>query len=279
MKIKLIADSSCDLPVEFIKENNITLVPLTMTIGGVNYLDDSKLNLEEYLRVMKASKDYPKTACPTPNQFLEAYGKDYDAVFVVTLTSKLSGTYNSAMVAKQMFEETNKKTLVHIFDSKSATAAEGLIMYKLVELVKQGLAPKAIIEQVEKFIDQTTTLFLLESIDNLVKNGRIKPILAKVIGAFSIKPILGTDGQGEIKLIHRVIGYERAFHKLVEAIGEKTKDFKDKVLVIAHANNLDRAKKFYDEVVKRYDFKKVIIAKMNGLSSTYADVNGIVIAF
>lgn len=278
MKIKLIADSSCDLPEDFVKENSITLVPLTMMVNGINYLDDSKLNLDEYIKVMKSSKEYPKTACPTPNQFLEAYGKDYDAVFVVTLTSKLSGTYNSAMVAKQMFEETNKKTLVHVFDSKSAVSAEALIMYRLVELVKQGLQPKVIVEKVEKMIDEITTLFLLESLDNLVKNGRIKPLLAKLISAFSIKPILGTDN-GEIKLVHRVIGYERAFVKLVEAIGEKTKDFKDKVLIIAHANNLERAKKFYDEVMKRYNFKKIIITKMKGLSSTYADVNGIVIAF
>ncbi len=278
MKIKIVADSSCDMTKEMKKETGIELVPLTLRLEDREYVDDENLDIRHYLAEMNASRIPPKTASPTPYDFLEKY-KGEGSVFVVTLSSKLSGTYNSAILARNMFLDEVGEKFIHVFDSLSASVAETLISLKIYELAKNNLTDLEIVEEVSKYIKEMKTLFLLESLEHLAKAGRLHPIIAKAATALSIKPIMGADEEGNIKLVEKIMGYKKAFRRLVERIGEEGSALEQKVLGISHCNCLDRALQFKAEVQKKYNFKDVVIVEMAGLSSTYADDGGIIIAF
>jgi DegV family protein with EDD domain len=278
MKYKIVADSSCDLTEEMKKEMNVEIVPLTLQLGEKEYIDDENLNVREYVSDMNQCKTPPKSACPSPGEFFKKYLGD-ESVFTVTLSSKLSGTYNSAVIAKNKFVEEIGNKFVHVFDSMSASVGETLVCIKIAELAQKDLGEMEIVEKVTNYINGMKTLFLLESLDHLAKAGRLNHIVAKIASVLSIKPIMGSNGEGNIKLFEKVRGYNRAFNRMVDLVGETGEKLEDKILGIAHCNCPDRAEKFKEEVEKKYNFKDIVIVNMSGLSSTYADDGGLVIAF
>lgn len=277
MAIKIIADSSCDLNDELKKELDIKIAPLVLQLGNKSYIDDETLDVDAYIKEMGQCETSPKTACPSPDDFLKRY-EGPESTFVVTISHCLSGSYNSAVLAKNLFLEEVGNKFIHVFDSLSASAGETLVALKINELSKLNLADMEIVDRVTNYIKDMKTFFLLESLDHLVKAGRLNPIIAKIASMLSISAIMGGD-EGTIKLVDKVRGYKKAFLRLIDIIGEEGKNLEDKVLGIAHCNCLDRAIKLKEEALKRYKFKDVIIVEMNGLSSSYADDGGIVIAF
>jgi DegV family protein with EDD domain len=277
MSIKIVADSSCDLTDEMKKELNVDIAPLILQLEDTSYVDDEKLDVKQYIKAMAECTTSPKTACPSPNDYMKKY-EGPESVFVVTLSNFLSGSYNSAVLAKDMFLDEVENKFIHVFDSLSASAGEVVVALKINELAKLNLSEAEIVETVSKFIKEMKTFFLLESLEHLAKAGRLNPIVAKVASMLSIKPIMCGD-EGNIKLFEKVRGYKKAFNRLIEVIGEEGKNFEERVLGIAHCNCLDRALEFKEEVLKRYNFKDIVIVETKGLSSTYADDGGIVIAF
>lgn len=278
MGIKIVADSSCDLSKELKEQMNIEMAPLILQLGEKSYVDDENLNVNEYVKAMGQSETPPRTACPSPEDYMKRYQGE-DSIFVVTLSNRLSGSFNSAVLAKNIFLEEVSEKFIHVFDSFSASAGETLIALKINELAKKNFSNIEILDKVTSYIKEMKTFFLLESLDHLAKAGRLNPIVAKIAGMFSIKPIMGATDEGEIKLVEKTRGYKKAFKRFVEVIGEDGTNFEEKVLAIAHCNCVDRALEFKDEVLKKYNFKDVVIVEMGGLSSTYADDGGLVIAF
>ncbi len=277
MKHKIIADSCCELSEKMQEEIGVELVPLTMYIDEKEYIDDDTLDIQAYLRDMKESKNAPKTSCPSIQDFLNCF-RDTDNVFVVTISSKLSGTYNSAMQARDIVLEEFKDRFIHVFDSMSAVVGETLVLLKVHEYLKSNLQNTDIVDKVNYYIQEMKTFFLLENLDNLSKAGRMNPLIAKAANMLSIKPIMGEEN-GNIRLVDKVRGYERAFQRLVNIIEEEGSLLEEKVLGIAHCNCLHRAVKFKELVLKKYSFKDIVIVDMKGLSSTYANQGGLVIAF
>lgn len=277
MKIKIVADSCCDVNPEVLKETKLELVPLTIEVNGKRYRDDSELDIDNLIREMKESDQAPKTSCPSPQDFIEAY-KGEESVFVVTISSKLSGTYRSAMLAKELFLEEVGNKFIHVFDSFSGSVGETLVSLKISELVHKGLKEMEIVEKVNDYIKEMKTFFTIKSLDNLVKAGRVSHLAAKVSSMLSVRLIMA-EKNGEIQLHEKVIGAKRVFKRLVEVIGEQGQNLEEKILGIAHCNCLDKALAFKEEVLKRYNFKDVIIVKTGGISSVYAGEGGLVIAF
>ncbi|WP_186428628.1 DegV family protein [Clostridium sp. BSD9I1] len=278
MAVKIVADSSCDLSREMKENMNINIAPLILQLGDKNYLDDESLDIRDYVKAMGESENSPKTSCPSPEDYIKRYQGD-ESIFVVTLSNKLSGSYNSAILAKNIFLEEIGQKFIHVFDSFSASAGETLIALKINELAKKNFSDIEILEKVTGYIKEMKTFFLLESLDHLAKAGRLNPIVAKLANMLSIKPIMGATEEGTVKLVEKTRGYKKAFKRFVEIIGEQGSNLEEKVLGIAHCNALDRALNFKDEVLKKYNFKDIVIVEMGGLSSTYADDGGIVIAF
>lgn len=277
MAIKIVADSSCDLNSELRKELNIEIAPLTLQLGEKNYVDNNTLDIKAYIREMGQCETSPKTSCPSPDDYMKRYNGT-ESTFVVTLSHCLSGSYNSAVLARNLFLEEVGNKFIHVFDSLSASAGETLISIKINELARLNLGDMEIVDKVTSYIKEMKTYFLLESLEHLAKAGRLNPIIAKIASMLSISAIMGGD-EGSIKLVEKVRGYKKAFMRLIDIIGEEGKNFEDKILGIAHCNCLDRALQFKEEALKKYNFKAIIIVEMNGLSSSYADDGGIVIAF
>jgi DegV family protein with EDD domain len=278
MKIKIVADSSCDLTEEIKKEMNIEIAPLVLQLGDKSYIDDESLDIKQYIKDMKQCEVAPKTACPSLEEYMNRY-KGEESVFVVTLSSALSGSYSSAVVARDMFLEEVGNKFIHVFDSLSAVVGETLITLKINDLANLNFNELEIVEKVNKYIKEMKTYFILESLEHLAKAGRLNPIVAKIASMLSIKPIMGATEEGTIKLVEKTRGYKKAIRRLAEIVGEEGKNLEEKVLGIAHCNCLEKALEFKEEVLKSYNFKKIIIVEMGGLSTTYADDGGLVIAF
>ncbi|NMB27996.1 MAG: DegV family protein [Tissierellia bacterium] len=277
MKFKIVADSSCDLNEELKKKLNIGLVPLKIDVEDYTFIDDDSLEVDKLLNAMKNSKEPIKTSSPSPGDFLKEYGKG-ENVFVVTLSSALSSTYSNAVLAKNIALENSNK-FIHIFDSLSASVGETLVSLKIFNLIQENFSPKDIVEKVEEYIKNMKTLFILESLENLMKAGRVSKVMGHIASVLSIKPIMGDDGDGTIRLVEKVRGGKRAFKRLVEIIGEEGDGFEDKILGIAHCNALNKAEELKRKIEEKYNFKQIIIVDTAGLSTAYADDGGIIIAF
>ena len=271
------ADSSCDLNNVLREKMDIGLVPLKIDVGGKTFVDDRNLEVKELIKAMESSHEPVKTSSPSPGDFLKEYEKG-DNVFVVTLSSALSSTYSNAILAKNIALETSNK-FIHIFDSLSASIGETLVSLKILESIENNFKPNEIVKRVEEYIKEMKTFFILESLDNLMKNGRISKTMGHIASVLSIKPIMGGNDDGTIKLVEKVRGSKRAFNRLIDIIGEQGGQFEEKTLGIAHVNALKKAEELKKAIEKRYNFKEIIIVETRGLSTAYADDGGIIVAF
>ncbi len=276
--MKIVADSSCDLTPELEKELDITLVPLTIRVGEQSFRDDKDLNLYS---MMSAIKNYDKAAqssCPSPQDFIDAFG-EAKTVFVVTMTAALSGTYNSAMKARDLFLEESEDNFVHIFDSKGSSVKETMIALKIKELINLNLNEHEIVEKTQHYIDNMKYLFQLGSLDTMIKNGRISKLKGMIANVLNIRPILCSSPEGEVELVENVRSEKKTMRRLVQLIGEMGSNFEDKILGISHCFASEKAEYLKKEIESIYPFKKVIIVPMAGLSSLYTNEDGITIAF
>ncbi|MDO5707895.1 MAG: DegV family protein [Andreesenia angusta] len=275
--IKLIYDSGCDLDFEISKEIEAVQVPLSLRLDDTIYNDDENLDTDKLITHLKKVKEHPSSACPSPEDYISRFERD-KMNFVVTLSSKLSGSYNSAVVGKNIYLEENPDARVEIIDSKTASSGQAVIILKLNELKDMGLDFEEIKESIKEFIDGMKTYFIIDSMDNLIKTGRVSAFKGKVAKFLSIVPIMkGNDGG--IELEEKVRGAKNAFNRLIEIIGEQGENLDQKILGISHCNAIDKAKAIRDEVLKRYNFKEVLIFETKGIATFYAGEGGIVISF
>jgi len=274
----IVVDSGCDLSKELINSKNCTLthVPLNLQIEDTVYLDDEDFDQDSYLAHMESSTVAVKTSAPSPNLFFEQF-KVGDNVFVVTLSSKLSATYQSAMTAKDMYVDEYGKKFIHIFDSLTAAIGEGVITMKIAELLENGIGAAEVVEQVNQFIKDMNTYFILDKFDNLVKTGRVKPYVAKIASFLNVKPICGAEN-GEIKMLDKARGYNKALNRLVDLIKENTPDIENRIIGITHVKAYEKAVELKEELMKRLKAKDIIIQECRGISTTYANKGGVIVA-
>lgn len=277
MEIKIVADSACDLNQELRAEGSIHLVPLSLMLGDRHYIDD-ETHIRTFLADMRTSPCSPQTASPSPSEFMQSY-EGAENIFVVTLSSNISSTHNNALLAKKMVIEEHGHKFIHVFDSLSASVAETMVCLRIRELAAGNFAYSEIVEKVTQYIHEMKTIFLLDSLTNLMKSGRLNRVKGTLASLLDIKPIMGASGEGTIDLFEKVRGTKKAFRRFVEMIGEQGEKIEDKILGIAHCNCLDKAVEFKEEVLKRYHFRDIIIVEMGLTTSAYADEGGIIIAF
>ena len=276
-KHSLVVDSGCDISTDIIDHESCSLsyVPLNLQLDDRVILDDESLDIEEYLVQMERSA-VVKTSAPSPKLFFERF-KFGDSVFVVTISSKLSATYQSAVSAKDMYLEECGKKFVHVFDSLSASVGQGIIAMKISELIKKGTGNLDIVDYVDHFIKEMRTFFILDKYDNLVKSGRIKPYIAKLASFLNVKPICGAN-EGEIVMKDKARGYNKAMVKLVELIKDTTLDLEERVVAISHCKCYEKAVALKDEILRQIKVKDVLIQECRGVVATYANRGGIVLA-
>ncbi len=279
MKFVIIGDSSFEKTPELEEKYDFKIAPLKITVGDDNFVDDDSLNVEELMNKVRDYKGVPKTAAPSPNDFLKHCDGSEEGVFVITLSSKLSGTYNSAMIAKSVYEEKYNKTNFFVVDSESASCGQTCIGIKIREFEKEGLSFEEITSKIMEYRDNLKTRFLLENLDTLIKNGRMGKLAGMFAQFLHIKPILGDDGSGEIVLYDKARSSKKALAKLIGQIKEGEKGAYSDRLMISNCFNMENAKFVKEEIEKENIFKEIIIVPTSGLSSIYANVQGIICAF
>lgn len=273
---KIVADSSCDLNKDLEEVMDVKLIPFKIDVDNDSFIDDENLDLSDLVKKMHASPNPIKTSCPSPGDFAAEY--DADSVYVVTISEQLSGTYNSAILARDMVLEENPDRFIHVFNSKGASVTETLTAMKIKECIDEKLSNAQLVEKVEKFIDDMRTYFISEDLSNLVKNGRISKTKGLLINALNIRPIMMATDNGNIDMIDKARGSKKAFKKLVEIIGETGVKFEDRTLAISHANALQKAMGLKEDL-KKYNFKDIIIVETKGLSTGYVNDGGVILAF
>ena len=278
MGFSIIVDSCCDLTPEMRANPIFRSIPLTIRVGGKDYIDDQNLDTSLLIYAMDQSPDASSSSCPSPGDYLEAFRQAEGDIYVVTLSALLSGSHNSAWQAKQMFLEEEPERNIHVFNSCSASAGEVLLAQKLHRLASSGIPFSQVVAQTEQTVTDSNTLFVLENLDNLKTNGRLTKVQAMLTGALRIKLIMGATPEGEICKHGQALSIKQALSKLVEIMAADEKH-KGKILYIAQCLCPDRAQQLWEMAQKVCQFSGVVITATRGLSSYYANSGGVIAAY
>lgn len=277
MDYKIIVDSCCDMTPDLKARLGVTQIPLTMRLGNKEFVDDDSLDLDLFMSEMKACEEKVGSASPTPYLYQEAI-ENAGQSFVVTLSGRLSGSFNSAVMGSNFAKE-SKEVDTHVFDSKSASSGEVLIAIKIWELIQTGMCAGSIIKEMNQFIDHMKTYFVLENYDNLRKNGRLGKVAGTLANILNMKLLMGADGDGNIALYAKPRGVNQMLDRLISLIKDSGKKTNGENIVISHCNNPDLAERLSDVIRRQFSFKEIFIVPSGGLSSLYTDDKGIVMAF
>ena len=278
MSYKIIGDSCTDLPNELKEDPHFQLVSLTLIVDNLPIVDDDTFNQTDFLARVKASPNSPKSACPSPQDYMKHFDFEGD-IYIVTLSSQLSGSYNSAELAKKLYLEEHPDKKVEVIDSRSASVGQTLIAMKIKELIEEKLSFESVVEKIHAFRDGLKTKFVLESLDTLRKNGRLTGIQAIICSALNIKPVMASTKEGTICKLDQSRGIIKALIAMAKLIEEDVLKPQERILGIAHCNNYERALFVKNEILKRVPFKDYFIVNTAGVSSMYANEGGIITAY
>ncbi len=277
MTYKIIGDSCLDLTRELKKDPHFQTVPLTLQVGQVTVTDDEQFDQKAFIQLMKNSPECPKTACPSPERFKEAYACPEENVFVICLSEHLSGTYSSACLGKKLYEEKYGKKNICVLSSDSAAAGELNLALYIRDLCEQSVPFEEIVKRASAYRDDMKTYFVLESLDYLRKNGRLSGLQAFFATTLNIKPVMAGD-KGVIVKVDQARGITKALQRMCDHAVRAVGDTRERTLVISHCNCPERAQFVKEEMEKRGSYRDVVITEGAGVTTVYANDGGIVIA-
>ena len=278
MRFKIIVDSCCDLPAALRGDPQVVSVPLTIRVGEHTVVDDATFDQADLLWRMKECPSAPSTSCPSPADYLAAFAGEAEELYVVTLSALLSGSHNSAAQARRLYLEEHPRSRVHVFNSCSASAGETLVARKIWELASSGVPFSDVVSQTSRYIDQMQTLFVLENLDNLRKNGRLTRLQNLVTGALGVKLLMGSTPEGEICKRGQALSIKQALSKMVDLMARDLEHV-GRRLCIAHCNCLERAFQLKEMALKECRFGEILICETGGVSTVYANDGGVVAAY
>jgi len=275
MKVKVICDSSANLTrldgVDF------ACAPLVISTDEKEYVDDESLNVLEMVEDLYTYKGKSRTACPGVGDWLEAFG-DADIVYCVTIISTLSGSYNSAMTAKNQYEEENPGKKVFVLDSYSAGPETKMLVEKIRDLVLEGCSYEEVCQKVTEYKEKNTCLvFCLESLKNLANNGRCNPAVAKLSGLLGIRVIGDVSEEGQLHPVDKARGEKKAISSILSLM--KKHGYAGKEVIIDHCFNSEAATKLKNLIKTEFENAKIRIEETRALCSFYAEKGGLMIAF
>ncbi|HKL73171.1 MAG TPA: DegV family protein [Candidatus Onthovivens sp.] len=278
MKYKIVCDSSSNLTSDYLKsEKDIAfgIAPLSIYVKGKEFVDDDHIDVNKLLDEVNATSEKSTSSCPSPQDFINNF-EGAEEVFCFTITSKLSGAYNSACLAKELMKDRNEK--VFVLDSKLVAGTIEQLVIKCVELIKEGLAYEEICQKLEEYRDSLKLFFALDKFDNLVKNGRMSKITALIAQMIAIKPLCYGDN-GEIKIKEKIRTFKGVLVRLAYNIEKYGIDFSSQICIISHTRNAEGAQKLKELIEATTKFKEIIIRENRGLCAFYSLDGGILCAF
>lgn len=272
MKRKIVADSSCDMwelnGVDF------AVAPITISTDNKHYVDNQELDVHLMSEELAKYKGISHTACPSVGSWLDCY-EGFDEVFVVTLTGSMSGTYNSAMTAKGIYEEENENVKVHVFDSLSTGPEMRLLIEKLKEMIDEDLPFEEIVEKGQDYLNHTRLFFALKSLHNFAMNGRVSKAVASAIGVLNISIFATASEEGTIQQISKCRGEKKVVKSMIEHL--ENAGYHGGKVRISHADNLKLAHNVRDKILELYPNADIIVYPMGGLCTYYAEIGGLLV--
>ena len=278
MSYKIIIDSCGEFLDEWKDDERFESVPLTLNVGGETVIDDETFDQAEFLKKVAACPECPKSACPSPERYMKAYECEADHIYAVTLSSELSGSYNSAVLGASLLHEEKKGVQIHVFNSCSASIGQTLIAMKIAQCEDAGLPFEDVVSVVNKYIEEQHTFFVLENLETLRKNGRLSRVKALVATALKIKPIMGSTPEGTICQLDQARGMNKALVKMVDKIVEVTENSENKILAISHCNSPKKANMLKEAIQEKMKLSDIVVLDTAGVSSMYANDGGIIVA-
>ncbi len=277
MEYVIVMDSCGECTAKMKEDERVISAPLTLQVDDHIIIDDDTFDQADFLRKVAESPNCPKSACPSPDHYKEAFEKAEKRAYGVTLTAELSGSYNSAMLARDLVLEERPELQIHIFNSRSASVGETLITEKIQECEEKGMEFSEVVETVENYINTQNTYFVLENLETLRKNGRLSNLKAFVASALKIKPVMGATPEGTIIQLDQARGINKALVKMVSYIAEAAEDPEQKILGITHCNCPERAEAVKNAILEKISVKDVILLDTAGVSSMYANDGGVIV--
>lgn len=275
-KWKIVTDSGSDLRV--IPSENIAFqsIPLYITIDGETFEDSKDLDINAFQKALKQTKSASSSSCPSPEQYSQAM-KGYENVICFTLTSQLSGSYNSACLGRDMVLEDHPNANIYVCDSRTAGAEINLLIYKTMELIESGLDFDQVVQALTDYHQKTYVAFLLQSVQNLVNNGRVNRLIGQMVGLLNILLIGRRSPEGTIALADKTRGKKKAFTAVLkEMMGQ---GYQGGRYQISHANNLEDAQALDRFIQEKYPGAESSIIKMSALCNYYAEEKGLIVGY
>lgn len=278
MSCRIIIDTGGETTEITLGDSSYTTAPLRLRFPDVELVDDGSIDQIELLNKIAECEEVAQSSCPSPEEYMNLYHCEAENVYAITISGEVSGSYNSAVLGKNLYEEEHGEKNIHVFNSKSASIGLTIIGYKIKEYEEQGMSFEDIIENVEAHIEDLHLYFVLEDLETLRKNGRLTGIKSMVASALNIKPYMSVDNIGNIIQLGQGRGINKALVKMVDQAISDVVDPETKVIGIAHCNNLERAEKVKEMILAKVTPKEIFITETSGLSTLYANQGGILIA-
>lgn len=272
--MKIVSDSASNITaLEGVKFASVSIRVLT---DKNEYVDDSEAGVAKMVEELSVYKGKSQTSCPAPGDWLEAFDNE-DEIFVTTITSGLSGSYNSAMVAKQQYEDENPGKKVFVIDSLSAGPEIGLIIYKLRELILAGKDFATISDEIMEYKKKTMLSFSLENLTNLANNGRVNPAIAKIVGFVGIRLVGRASVEGTLQPTDKSRGEKRALTTIIQNM--KKFGYIGGKVIIDHCQNLNAAKELKELLHGEFPGADIVIGTNKALCSFYAEKGGVLVGY
>lgn len=277
-KWKIVVDSGCDYRQlkNLAPDTEFISVPLTIQVGDQAFVDDASLDIDHMMEVMEVSKDAAGSACPSPQAYQAAF-EGAENIIVMTITGGLSGSFNAARVARDMFVEEHPEVNIHLIDSLSASGEMDLIVDEINRLIAAGLEFDELVQAITTYQENSKLLFVLAKVDNLVKNGRLSKLVGTVVGLLNIRMVGEASSEGKLELLQKARGHKKSVIAAFEEM--KKAGYNGGRIVMAHRNNAKFFQQF-SELVKA-EFANAIIEEVptSGLCSFYAEEGGLLMGY
>lgn len=273
----IVADSGCD--IFDMKGVSFATTPLTIRTDQREFVDDASLDTKEMVEYLRSYKGRSSTACPSTEDWISSFqtsdGTVPDEIYIITLTSGLSGTYNSACVAADIYKEDHPETRIHIFDSLSVGPEMVLLAEKIISLKAEGASFREVTEKVSAYSKTTRLFFAFQSLHNLAENGRVSKLVAKAAGVLGISVCGTASSKGEIEPLGKARGDKKVISTMLQEM-EKA-GYRGGKVRISNSENEDLASKIRDAILTKHPNADITYYPVRGLCSFYCERGGIVI--
>ncbi len=274
MTYKIVSDSSSNV---FEMEGvNYTTVPLKISVAGKNYVDQKGVDVEEMINLLMSTNDKSSTSCPSIGEWIDAF-EGSDEIYAITISSNLSGSYNSANKAKESYLEENPSAKIMVIDSLSTGAEMELIIEHIAECKEKGYDFARTEVEVNIYRKKLQLLFNLQNVMNLANNGRLNPVIAKLIGVLGIRLVGEANEEGRIDVIHKAKGEKHALKKIFERMLEK--GYNGGKVRINHVINSESAQMVVNMIREKFPTADIKVRLTTALCSYYAEKGGLLLGY